>query len=58
MGENNVISINAERIFDKIYHDKNIHNSRTKKVLPQYDSVYGKPTADFIFYGDRLNPCH
>ena len=60
MKDNNhkVISIDAEKAFDKIQHPfmiKNSSESRTRRNITQDNkAIYDKPTANIILNGEKL----
>ena len=54
-----IISIDAEKAFDKIQHPfmiKSSPESRNRRNIPQHTSkaIYDKPTANIILNGEKL----
>ena len=59
-----IISIDAEKAFDKIQHPfmikkkKNPPESRHRRNIPQIiNAIYDKPTANIILNGEKLKAC-
>ena len=56
-----IISIDAEKLFDKIQHPfmikKKPPESRHRGNLPQHNKgIYDKPTANIVLNGETLKP--
>jgi hypothetical protein len=55
-----IISIDAEKAFDKIQHHFMIKALRKRGIEGKYlnivKAIYDKPTADIILNGEKLKP--
>ena len=54
-----IISIDAEKAFDKIQHPfmtKNLPESKNRRNIPEHNKsyIYDKPTANIILNGEKL----